>query len=322
MIEEVLRREAFVWRDVTNPDRAELEQIAAEHKLHPVAVQDCLEPDHMPKLESFEAVDFIVVRAYDVTSADDADTVRELTRKLAVFVGDGFVLTIHRAVQPYVDEVKGRFRLQETSRAFADVDLGSIIVQHLLRQAILTYERPLAHANERLDRIEEVLFKAEQTPFSMLEGYYLHRKGVVFKHMLKLSADVVDELTEEGMRGLPYFRDVRDHANRLLFYATELEANATHLLNLALSIASQRLNLSSHRSNEIMRVLTVFSAFFLPLNFIAGVYGMNFENMPELKNPQGYHLTLGAMLTVAALIVVWFAHKGWLRREKIPNNMI
>ncbi|HEY1078684.1 MAG TPA: CorA family divalent cation transporter, partial [Bdellovibrio sp.] len=76
-------------------------------------------------------------------------------------------------------------------------------------------------------------------------------------------------------------------------------------------------NEASYRTNEVMRVLTVFSIFFLPLNFIAGVYGMNFENMPELKAPNGYYMTLAVMAFVVVSITYWMYKKGWLKKEEL-----
>lgn len=319
MIREVLRYENFVWQDVIQPDLAELESLAKLHGLHPVSLHDCLEPDHMPKLETFGNATFMIVRAFDHTASEDADTVREITRKIAIFLSGDFLLTIHRAPQQYIADVIQKWCLRPDTHP---PQPGRLIVQDLLRCAILTFDKPLMLANEQLDRIEESLFKSDQPPVNMLLGYYLHRKGVIFKHLLKLSSDVVDEIKAEEGRDTPYLRDIRDHAGRLLFYATELEANASHLLNLALSVASQRLNVSSHRSNEIMRVLTVFSVFFLPLNFIAGVYGMNFENMPGLKSPFGYAVTLGVMLLVVAGVALGFSRKGWLHRDKSDKQLI
>jgi magnesium transporter len=100
--------------------------------------------------------------------------------------------------------------------------------------------------------------------------------------------------------------DVVEEADRLHTWADELLESATHLMNLEINLASQR-------TNEVMRVLTIFSAFFLPLTFIAGVYGMNFKRMPELEHRFGYPLVVAVMALTAAAIWVWFRRKGWLR---------
>jgi magnesium transporter len=103
------------------------------------------------------------------------------------------------------------------------------------------------------------------------------------------------------------FRDVQENAESYHFYADELLDDANTLLNVQLSLAS-------HRTSEVMRILTVFSVFFLPLTFIVGVYGMNFDYMPELRERWGYPAVLGLMVVVTLVIYRWFRRRGWLGR--------
>jgi magnesium transporter len=104
----------------------------------------------------------------------------------------------------------------------------------------------------------------------------------------------------------PLYRDVQENAESSHFYADELLDDVNTLLNIQLALAS-------HRTGEVMRVLTVFSVFFLPLTFIVGVYGMNFEYMPELRTRWGYPAVLAAMGIVTLTIFFWFRRRGWLR---------
>jgi magnesium transporter len=112
------------------------------------------------------------------------------------------------------------------------------------------------------------------------------------------------------------FLDRKDLVDRYYFYADDNLEIMTVLLNLHLSISSQMTNEASFRTNEVMRVLTVFSIFFLPLNFIAGLYGMNFENMPELKEPHGYFIILTIMGIVAVSLYLWMYRQGWLKKPE------
>jgi magnesium transporter len=117
---------------------------------------------------------------------------------------------------------------------------------------------------------------------------------------------VVQHIVPGAGKAATLFRDVQENAESYHFYADELLDDANTLLNVQLALAS-------HRTGEVMRVLTVFSVFFLPLTFIVGVYGMNFRFMPELNSPWGYPAVLGAMLLVTLLIYRWFRSRGWLR---------
>lgn len=85
------------------------------------------------------------------------------------------------------------------------------------------------------------------------------------------------------------------------------------MLSIQLALAGHRANEESQRANQVMKILTIFSAFFLPLNFIVGIYGMNFESMPELKHPYGYFGVWVALISTVVVIYSWFVHKGWIR---------
>jgi magnesium transporter len=105
----------------------------------------------------------------------------------------------------------------------------------------------------------------------------------------------------------PVYQDLKENAESYHFWADQLHEDLIALLGIHVTLAS-------HRTNEVMRVLTVFSAFFLPLTFIVGIYGMNFEAMPELRSKYGYPAVLLIMLGVSTAIFIWFRRRVWLRR--------
>lgn len=312
----VLNTPDFIWTDIVEPTAAELDDIARQHKLHPVAVADCLEPAHLPKSERFGAVTFLILRAFDDQHDPAADTVQEITRKLAAFLDTKFLVTVHRVDQKYIQDVRQKWSLANAQEYPAPERLASAIAVDLMRGAIASYEVPISQARDKLDHLEENVFKpADEAHFDFRQGYFTRRQALAYKQVLKLTLDALGELSWSDGERTHYARDLKDLGDRLLFYATDLAENATTILNLALSVASQRTNLSTHRANEIMKVLTVFSVFFLPLNFMAGVYGMNFEKMPFLTHPQGFWIVLFLMFLISLLIFRAFNRRGWLHRE-------
>ncbi|HQG44163.1 MAG TPA: CorA family divalent cation transporter, partial [bacterium] len=166
----------------------------------------------------------------------------------------------------------------------------------------------LETAAVRLDGYEEKVFTSRAEPRLLKELYLLKRKATVFKKMIFLTKDVLRALTIETHQHRPLIQDLIETADRLFFLADALLENTNTLLNMHISLASQR-------TNEVMRVLTLFSVFFLPLTFIVGIYGMNFEFMPELHHPLGYPFILLAMLLVVVAVYSWFRRKGWLGSE-------
>jgi magnesium transporter len=303
----------FIWLDVVDPTRDELSELVADYGLHPLSVNDCLDPEHLPKYEVFEHHTFVILRAVDADAPRTADTVQALTRKLAVFAGPGFVITIHRKEQPWLTA------LQE--RGLASVPLKHAtrsegIQVHLLTQlfnaALDTYQRPLEEVELTLDRFDAKVFEGTveggaEFRADLREIHRLKRQVTLCKRLLWRTVDVTQRMVPNAGKAAALLRDVQENAESYHFYADELLDDANTLLTVQLALASQR-------TSEVMRVLTVFSVFFLPLTFIVGVYGMNFEYMPELREHWGYPAVLLAMGMVTFAIYRWFRHRGWLRR--------
>jgi magnesium transporter len=296
-------KSGFAWVDVVNPTKEELDKIAADHGLHATAVSDCLEPEHLPKYERYGDITFIIARAFDETSSPHGETVQELTRKIAVFFCEKFVITIHRKDQAFMAQLREahveRGRTREARLPY--------VITDLLNAVISTYEKPLDDAETTIEAFEEALFDERKANPSLKRIHILKRRVNLFKRMLWLTIGVVHKIAPPFERNAPLYQDVEENAQSYHFHADELLEEANNLLGIQLSMAS-------HRTNEVMRVLTVFSAFFLPLTFIVGVYGMNFSFMPELEKHWGYPAVLLVMLAVSAIIFIWFRRRGWLGR--------
>ena len=303
---------AFTWLDLVQPTPEELAKVAQEYGLHPTAVNDCLDPEHLPKQEGFEAHTFIILRACDEAADAAGMTVQELTRKIAIFYGPRFLITIHRKDQPWLTAIQQR-KVQEAKSRPAQGKDGwqAHLLAQLCNGALDTYLAPMERIEARLDGLETKLFGrgAESSADfrrDLREIYLLKHQVTVYKRLLWRTADIVQHIIPSAGRAATLFRDVLENAESYHFYADELLDDANTLLNVQLALAS-------HRTGEVMRVLTVFSVFFLPLTFIVGVYGMNFEFMPELREHWGYPAVLGAMALVTLVIYGWFRGRGWLR---------
>jgi magnesium transporter len=298
--------DGYRWLDCIQPTREELDQIAETYTLHPTSVQDCLQPEHLPKYERFDNALFLIVRAFDEKSPEDADSVQEMTRKIAIFWNSHFFITIHRQDQPFMEELR---RVWTTPGAQNQADLSVPLLHDLIKRVLISYEAPLEAAGSRLDDYEEKVFISQSEPQILQELYLLKRKATVFKKMIFLTKDVLKTLIIEQRQHRPLIQDLIETTDRLFFLADQLLENTNTLLNVHISLSSQR-------TNEVMRILTVFSVFFLPLTFIVGIYGMNFDFMPELRHPFGYPFVLLLMLLIVIGVYVWFRRKQWLGRRE------
>lgn len=317
---EICRLGDFVWIDLLDPSPGELDAIAVQYKLPPHTIQACLDPEHLPKFESFEHLHFLILRAYDENASPSGDSVQELTRKLAIFYETHFLITVHRREQAYFSRVRDHWR--EKAAQVAKANPGSEksyaerVMLDLIHATLTTFEKPIDQGLDDLDRLETEIFGTNgvrantHASIKVAKGYYLKRKGSVYKRLLKLTVDLLPRLstsfTERSPKMKSRYQGLKETAESLVFFADELSDNVAQLLNLHLSLAS-------HRTNEVVRVLTIFSVFLLPLNVFTGIYGMNFEHMPGLHWHFGYLAVLAVMILATAGIYFGFRRNGWLR---------
>jgi magnesium transporter len=290
----------FAWVDLVDPSEAEMKASATEYGLPPEVVRDFLNQPHLPKFEKLPGGILVILRAYD-ESSKFGDTYQALTRRLVVFMTPERFFTVRRRDQPFAAKVVARF-----SAPGSEVPRPEALLSRLATGALLSFEEPLKEAEEQLDRLETLLLGRGQVRDDLRQIYALKRRCAVFKRILSRTFSLLKELRNHFPDEGGWWSDLQEESDRLQAWTEELLEAATHLLNIQLA-------LQSHRTNEVMRVLTVFSAFFLPLTFLVGVYGMNFEKMPELKWRYGYGLSWGVMAATVLSILWWFRRKGWLK---------
>lgn len=292
-----LQLEGGTWLDLVGPSDVELEVMAGSHGLHPDAVKDFLSQPHLPKCERLPGQLIVILRGYDEES-ERGDNIQALTRRLVLLLKDGYLITLHRRDQPYILNIR-----EATARK---IPTAEVLLLHLCGGAVGSFEDPLKDCEDRLDDIESALMNGKDATHHLRQLFDLKRRCSVIKRTLWRTITVLDQLKSQMEGHLGLVADLREEADRLCAWADELLENANHLLSLELGVAS-------HRTNEVMRLLTVFSAFFLPLTFMVGVWGMNFDSMPELKWAHGYRFAWFLMASVVVSVLFWFRKKGWLR---------
>jgi magnesium transporter len=288
----------YEWIDLTAPDADALAAIAAAYDLHKVSIQDTLEADHLPKFERLKTYTFIILRYFDAENGAQPDTVEELTNKIAIIFSDGFIITIHRnGWEPLTRISKEKVHVQEC-------ETTRHVLIEIIRAVLESYEEPARKLNRSIDLYEEQVFLKHHKA-AMLKGlYYIKRKVDVIRRLLLLSFEVIDKI-DPPEESNAYTRDIRDLYIKQHSLLDALAENTNHLLGIYFNVSAQR-------TNETIRILTIFSVFFLPLTFIVGVYGMNFKWMPELGWKAGYPAVVVLMIIVTACIYYWFKKKHWL----------
>ena len=163
---------------------------------------------------------------------------------------------------------------------------------------------PAIQLSEKVDNYETRIFLKELSP-DILEGlYYLKRKAGICNKLLLLTGEVINSIRTTSTDN-PALQDAKDLHVKLNTIYDQTQEDVHNLLNIYISLSAQK-------TSDVMKVLTIFSVFFMPLTFIVGIYGMNFEFMPELRNKWGYPAVIVVMIIVTFAIYMWFKKKKWL----------
>lgn len=279
----------FVWIDICHPSKASLDQIAEENQLDFFQIKDSLEAGHLPKFEKQPTYNFLILRAFTSSIHQGATTINELSNKIAFFYNDQKLITIHRKQFDFLESINKEYQNPEE------------ILLHLIHKMVQTYENPLQDLDEKITGIEKIIFLKDYTRVSLKDLYFLKSQARITKKLLHLFQQVIQQIVVDDPSKTA-LQDIKDQLVSLILNYDEVLENANNLLHTYLSVNAQK-------SNDVMKLLTIFSAFFLPLTFVVGIYGMNFEHMPELKWEMGYFFTLGIMAAISLIIYLWFKRK-------------
>ncbi len=281
------------------PDASMIEQLRREFGLHPLALEDVLHPTQRAKLEPFGSVLFLVIPMPLVGDGLFA------TEQLAVFLGPDFVISIQQhaggdCLEGIREGIRHRIgRVREKGPAYLTFALIDGVVDHYF---------PLVNAlGERVDAIEDAVVGACAAP-DMFEIRDAKHELAKVRQAIWPMRDALTALgTMETWFDLEhrlYLRNALDHVMRLIDMLDSDRMLASDLMELAIAIANARLG-------EITKILTMIATIFIPITFIAGVYGMNFDVMPELRWKYGYLVVWAVMGTIALSLLVMFWRRGW-----------
>lgn len=293
-------RRNLVWLDIDEPTPRDIEMLGKEFGFHPLALEDCLHPHQRPKIEQFENHFFLV--AYGMTHRGGELEAHEM----AMFVGHNYLVTVRK---PPAFDITPAVKRWESHEELA-AEGGGYLLYILLDEIVDGYFDVIDVLEDRAEDVEDHVF-GESMPgtvqneiFDLKKGLLRFRRATaplreVLDVLQRRSADVVTQRLE------PYYRDVYDHVLRATDFLDSLRDLLSSALDASLAVVSNRLN-------EVMKSLTSWAAIILVPTLIAGIYGMNFDHMPELGWLFGYPMALGLMLLSAGLLYRTFKGRRWL----------
>jgi magnesium transporter len=292
----------FVWVALADPTQEELAEMQEEFDLHELAVEDARHGHQRPKIEEYGDSLFVVLHTVEFTPTDEIKI-----GEVDIFVGRNYVLSVRSGTERGFKEVR--------ARAERDPELlkyGSGYVLYALMDAVVDRYFPVLDAIEsELERVEEHLFQEGASPRENIEAlYYVKQQLTTLRHATGPAQEHSGKLfggrVPFACHGLTeYFRDVYDHLARI----NQAIDAARETTNTAIQVALAMVNMGH---GEITKSLAAYAALVAVPTMIAGVYGMNFEHMPELHWRFGYPLSVAAMVGIDAFLFFRFRKAGWI----------
>ena len=293
--------ERLYWWDISTPTLDDKDLLSERFHFHPLAIEDCIAEIHYPKIDFYETYLYLVVHGVDI---DLSEKEGFAPKELDVFLGKNYLLTYHTKEMRSVSEILRR--AGENSPIF---EYGLDFVLYSILDVLMTNYIPVLESIEdQLDSVEEIIFdRPEQA--TLKDILSIKRTLMRLKKTIFPQREVINHLARNEYKFVQpktqaYFRDVYDMLYRMAEMTESFRDVSTALVETYLSTVSNRMN-------QVVKVLTLITTIFLPLTLIAGIYGMNFEYMPELHWRYGYYFALGLMVVVAIGLIGMFKWKRW-----------
>lgn len=286
----------WYWVDFIEPTEDEAQLLKSHFHFHPLAVEDCYHILQRPKLDYYDGYDFFVLHTIDPKTLKSGE--------LDLFLGSNFLVTYQMASLREVDIIWKRLTDE------AHVHRNNVFqIFHLLMDKVVDEYFPTVYQIED----EMNVYENEYSGSSFIDGLHEIRSDLLrLRRTIFPMRELTYRIINSDRLKIPkeqkvYFLDVHDHLLKL----SEIVESIREMTS---DIRDSYLALNANRMNKIMMTLTLITTIFMPLTFLAGIYGMNFLNMPELEWTYGYFIVLGVMFCLGFSMFLWFKSKGWLER--------
>jgi len=293
-----------IWVDMMAPTREEYHLILEQtFHFHPLAIEDTISDMHLPKVDDYGAYLYLVFHTVSLGDQPmDLDT-----EEVDVFLGAHYLITIHESTRRSIDRCwhADYHKIHGLARSPA------LLLYELLDSQIDNYIPIIDAFEEKLEQLGDDIFAAGENQRSLLDRLLTAKSSALrLQRILAPQRELLNRLATTSYTVIRpeeriYFRDAYDHLARLANLSESMR-------DLSSSTIETHLALVNNRMNEVMKVLTIISTIFIPLSFIAGIYGMNFEHMPELAWRFGYPLVWLIFLAVAATMLLFFRRRKWI----------
>jgi magnesium transporter len=297
--------QARVWIDMVAPTPEEQQLVLVQlFRFHPLAVEDAINEVHVPKVDDYGTYLYLVFHTLRV--GDEPMDIH--THEIDTFIGANYLITMHDSPSTSIEKMWNEQYHQERGLARG----VAILLYEILDRQLDSYIPLLDQFEARVEEVGDIIFQGRPNDENALLNEILTAKSSALRvrRILTPQREMLGHLAHNDLSTIPvearlYFQDLYDHILRLATLAESMR----ELVN---GTMTTHLTISSNRLNEVMKVLTIISTIFMPLSFLAGIYGMNFEYMPELYQPWAYPLVWLIFLTVPAIMLYYFRRRNWI----------
>jgi magnesium transporter len=297
-IETIYRDSGCEWIDVEAPTAEDMKYLHERYEINNLLLEDTLDPNHLPKYEEDGNVKFFLLRESTELERKNLNTISDISTKIGIFLLDNTIITVHRMKALSISETKKELSLHQEVCSPEKIALKIALV------IMKSFDDESLSLFETMDNIENEIFLKNTNHTNQIRRLYkLKRKSGLNSRVLTVSTDAIDKFK---LLNLPdsEFVDLKDKHKDVVADFDHLNIQITNLISMFLALSDQK-------ANQVMKVLAIYSVYFLPITFIAGLYGMNFDNMPELHTKQGYFYTLGVMGLIVITTFIYARRKQW-----------
>ncbi|NAW52124.1 magnesium transporter CorA [Elizabethkingia argentiflava] len=286
------------WIDVSSPTDEDLKSLQTLYNINKLLLQDTIASNHLPKYEETQHVKFFLTRENTIQERPNLKSISDISTKIGIFITDETIITIHLQPRESITHTKKEL----DSLKNQDQITPDKIALKIAYKVIKSFDHESEHILNVLDKIESDIFlKKKLQPNPIRHLYKLKRKTGLNLRILNISTDWVHNFDKLSLDPVEVMDLIVKQKNAI--------ANFEHLNQEISNTISLFLALSDQKNNEAMKLLSMYSVYFLPITFIAGIYGMNFRNMPELEQEYAYYICLGVMALIALFTFIYFRRK-------------
>jgi magnesium transporter len=297
-INTIYRDSQCEWVDVEAPTEEDLKFLHERYEINNLLLEDTLDPNHLPKYEEDGNVKFFLLRESTELERKNLNTISDISTKIGIFLINNTIITIHRMKTKSIVQTKKQL---SSSQVETTPEKIALMIALLIMKS---FDDESVSLMETMDNIENEIFLKNTNHTNQIRRLYkLKRKSGLNSRVLTISTDAIDKFKLLNLQDSEVV-DLKDKHKDVVADFDHLNIQITNLISMFLALSDQK-------ANQVMKVLAIYSVYFLPITFIAGLYGMNFDNMPELRHKYGYYITLGVMAVVVICTFIYARRKQW-----------